>query len=104
MRFFQFYLLKAGDDPDEFGAEVEKDFRQCLAAQKRAEYHGAEFNEGMCEDVTALNYATEHRMAIDHSHETGEIRCITKCNNGLLGLGCIDYLRYLLAAGRTRGS
>ncbi len=58
----------------------------------------------MCEDVTDLNYATEHGMEIDHSHETGEIRCITKCNNSQLGLGCIDYLRYLKAAGRTRGS
>ena len=104
MRFFQFYMLKAGDNPDEFGEEVEKDFRRCLAAQKLPGYQGAEFNEGMCEDVTALNYATKYDMAIDHSHETGEIRCITKCNSVLLGLGCIGYLRYLLAARRTSGS
>ena len=46
----------------------------------------------MCEDVTALNYATEHGMEIDHSHETGEIRCITRCNNSLLGgVGCITF-------------
>ena len=50
------------------------------------------FNKGMCEDVTALNYATEHGMEIDHSHETGEIRCITRCNNSLLGgVGCITF-------------
>ena len=79
-------------------------YQQVLAAQKRAEFRDAEFNAGMREAVTALNYATEHGMEIDHSHETGEIRCITKCNNSQLGLGCIDYLRYLKAAGRTRGS
>lgn len=59
----------------------------------------------MCDDVTALNCATKFGLSIDHSYESGEIRCATKCNTSLFRFkGSIEYLQYLKAAHRTLGS